>query len=145
MFMCMWTVTQVLILRILMKILIYWEKTKLSFKICIINKEQNMFILKFVWIKSHSHYFHIIILTFMFSKFLQKVTLYGSRLWNRMEPRGSKVELAGASKPAIVHKNGIVIFGNDGKMVRNIRKLYFIFVKWMQMMHFHVNFTRKSM
>ena len=65
----------------------------------------------------------------MFSKFLQKVTLYGSRLWNRMEPRGSKVELAGASKPAIVHKNGMVIFGNDGKMVRNIRKLYFIFVK----------------
>ena len=46
-----------------------------------------------------------------------------------MEPRGSKVELAGASKPAIVHKNGMVIFGNDGKMVRNIRKFKFIFVK----------------
>lgn len=49
--------------------------------------------------------------------FVQKVTLFGSRLWNRMEPRGTKVELAGASKPAIVHKYGMIIFGNDGKMV----------------------------
>lgn len=49
--------------------------------------------------------------------FVQKVTLFGSRLWNRMEPRGTKVELAVASKPAIIHKYGMVIFGNDGKMV----------------------------
>lgn len=33
-----------------------------------------------------------------------------------MEPRGTKVDLQGSSKPAIVHKNGMVIFGNDGKM-----------------------------
>lgn len=54
----------------------------------------------------------------------EKVTLFGSRLWNRMEPRGTKVELAGASKPAIVHKYGMVIFGNDGKMV-NVSQLQF--------------------
>jgi formyltetrahydrofolate dehydrogenase len=34
-----------------------------------------------------------------------------------MEPRGTNVDIQGASKPAIVHKNGMVIFGNDGKMV----------------------------
>ena len=36
-----------------------------------------------------------------------------------MEPRGTQVPVAGASKPAIVHKNGMVLFGNDGKMVSN--------------------------
>ena len=43
--------------------------------------------------------------------------MFGSKLWKRMEPRGTQVPVAGASKPAIVHKNGMVLFGNDGKMV----------------------------
>ncbi|XP_052781416.1 cytosolic 10-formyltetrahydrofolate dehydrogenase-like [Mya arenaria] len=47
----------------------------------------------------------------------EQVTLYGSKMWNRMEPRGRSVEIQGASRPAIVHKNGMVVFGKDGKMV----------------------------
>ncbi|XP_052266666.1 cytosolic 10-formyltetrahydrofolate dehydrogenase-like isoform X1 [Dreissena polymorpha] len=47
----------------------------------------------------------------------EQVTLYGSKMWNRMEPRGRPVAIEGASHPAIVHKNGMVVFGNDGKMV----------------------------
>lgn len=47
----------------------------------------------------------------------EQVTFYGSRLWTRMEPRGTKFPVEGASKPAIVHKNGMILFGNDGKMV----------------------------
>jgi len=35
-----------------------------------------------------------------------------------MEPRGTAIQIEGASKPAIVHKNGMIVFGNDGKMVR---------------------------
>ncbi|KAJ8302046.1 hypothetical protein KUTeg_021033, partial [Tegillarca granosa] len=54
----------------------------------------------------------------------EKVTMFGSRLWNRMEPRGNKVDIAGCSKQAIVHKYGMVIFGNDGKMV-NVSQLQF--------------------
>jgi len=38
-------------------------------------------------------------------------------MWTRMEPRGLAVEIEGASRPGIVHKNGMVVFGNDGKMV----------------------------
>ncbi|KAL4217352.1 Mitochondrial 10-formyltetrahydrofolate dehydrogenase [Mactra antiquata] len=47
----------------------------------------------------------------------EQVTFYGSRVWNRMEPRGTSVNIEGASKPAIVHKNGMILFGSDGKMV----------------------------
>ncbi|XP_071083635.1 cytosolic 10-formyltetrahydrofolate dehydrogenase-like isoform X2 [Haliotis cracherodii] len=47
----------------------------------------------------------------------ERVTLYGSRLWKKIEPRGTTVEIPGASKPAIVHKKGMIFFGNDGKMV----------------------------
>ncbi|KAK3610577.1 hypothetical protein CHS0354_009017 [Potamilus streckersoni] len=47
----------------------------------------------------------------------QKITFFGSRLWNRMVPRGTEFQVEGCSKPAIVHRNGMVLFGNDGKMV----------------------------
>ncbi|XP_069142725.1 cytosolic 10-formyltetrahydrofolate dehydrogenase-like isoform X1 [Argopecten irradians] len=47
----------------------------------------------------------------------QKVTLFGSRLWNRMEPYGNKVNVQGAAQQGVVHKNGLVLYGNDGKMV----------------------------
>ncbi|VDI40515.1 Hypothetical predicted protein [Mytilus galloprovincialis] len=46
----------------------------------------------------------------------QNVTLFGSRVWDRIEPRGTSVEVKGSSKPGIVHKYGLVLFGNDGKM-----------------------------
>ncbi|KAL3853603.1 hypothetical protein ACJMK2_017137 [Sinanodonta woodiana] len=47
----------------------------------------------------------------------QKITFFGSRLWNRMVPRGPEFQVEGCSKPAIVHRDGMVLFGNDGKMV----------------------------
>ena len=50
-------------------------------------------------------------------KYFQNVTLFGSRVWDRIEPRGTSVEVKGSSKPGIVHKYGLVLFGNDGKMV----------------------------
>lgn len=43
--------------------------------------------------------------------------LFGFRFWNRMELRGIKVDLVGVSKLVIVYKYGMIIFGNDGKMV----------------------------
>lgn len=54
----------------------------------------------------------------------EKITFYGSRLWKRLEPRGKSFPVEGASKPAIVHKNGLILFGNDGKMV-NISQVQF--------------------
>ena len=48
----------------------------------------------------------------------QRITFFGSRLWERLPPRGQEVAIEGASKPAIVHRNGMVLFGADGKMVR---------------------------
>ncbi|KAK3103669.1 hypothetical protein FSP39_020897 [Pinctada imbricata] len=54
----------------------------------------------------------------------EKVTMFGAKLWNRMEPRGTQVPITGATKPAVVHKNGMVLFGNDGKMV-NVGQLQF--------------------
>lgn len=61
-------------------------------------------------------------------KYFQKVTLFGSRVWDRIEPRGTSVEVKGCSKPGIVHKYGLVLFGNDGKMVHfmDISKFYFV-------------------
>ena len=47
----------------------------------------------------------------------EQITLFGSRMWTRMVPRGTEIAIEGASRPAIVHKNGMVLFGNDGKMV----------------------------
>jgi len=47
----------------------------------------------------------------------EQITFTGSRMWTRMAPRGSEVTIEGMSRAAIVHKNGMVLFGNDGKMV----------------------------
>lgn len=52
----------------------------------------------------------------------QQVTFSGSKMWDRLPPRGTSIPIEGASQPAIVHKNGMVIFGNDGKMV-NVHQL----------------------
>lgn len=53
----------------------------------------------------------------------QAVTLYGSSLLEGTTPPGQPLEITGGLKPAIVTKNGLVLFGNDGKMlmVRNLQ------------------------
>ncbi|XP_005090853.1 cytosolic 10-formyltetrahydrofolate dehydrogenase [Aplysia californica] len=47
----------------------------------------------------------------------EQITFFGSRMWKRMAPRGTEIAIEGASKPAIVHKNGMILFGNDGNML----------------------------
>uniref|UniRef100_A0A2I3T867 10-formyltetrahydrofolate dehydrogenase n=2 Tax=Pan TaxID=9596 RepID=A0A2I3T867_PANTR len=51
------------------------------------------------------------------------VTFYGSTLLNSSVPPGEPLEIKGAKKPGLVTKNGLVLFGNDGKalMVRNLQ------------------------
>lgn len=53
----------------------------------------------------------------------QMVTLYGSSLLSSSVPPGEPLEIKGAKKPGLVTKNGLVLFGNDGKalMVRNLQ------------------------
>uniref|UniRef100_A0A0B6ZYE6 10-formyltetrahydrofolate dehydrogenase n=1 Tax=Arion vulgaris TaxID=1028688 RepID=A0A0B6ZYE6_9EUPU len=47
----------------------------------------------------------------------EQITFFGARLWTRLPPRGTEVIIEGKSRPAIVHKGGLVLFGNDGEMV----------------------------
>ncbi|XP_039108814.1 mitochondrial 10-formyltetrahydrofolate dehydrogenase isoform X1 [Hyaena hyaena] len=53
----------------------------------------------------------------------QMVTLYGSSLLKSSVPPGEPLEIKGATKPGLVTKNGLVLFGNDGKalVVRNLQ------------------------
>ncbi|XP_058281680.1 mitochondrial 10-formyltetrahydrofolate dehydrogenase isoform X3 [Hylobates moloch] len=53
----------------------------------------------------------------------QMVTFYGSTLLNSSVPPGEPLEIKGAKKPGLITKNGLVLFGNDGKalMVRNLQ------------------------
>ncbi|XP_049740190.1 mitochondrial 10-formyltetrahydrofolate dehydrogenase [Elephas maximus indicus] len=53
----------------------------------------------------------------------QMVTFYGSSLLSSSVPPGEPLEIKGAKKPGLVTKNGLVLFGNDGKalMVRNLQ------------------------
>ncbi|XP_002711492.2 mitochondrial 10-formyltetrahydrofolate dehydrogenase [Oryctolagus cuniculus] len=53
----------------------------------------------------------------------QMVTFYGSSLLNSSVPPGEPLEIKGAKKPGLVTKNGLVLYGNDGKalMVRNLQ------------------------
>ncbi|OXB69308.1 hypothetical protein ASZ78_015708 [Callipepla squamata] len=54
----------------------------------------------------------------------QVVTFYGSSLLEASVPAGQELSIKGASRPGLVTKNGLVIFGNDGKMVL-VRNLQF--------------------
>ncbi|PKU40714.1 mitochondrial 10-formyltetrahydrofolate dehydrogenase [Limosa lapponica baueri] len=54
----------------------------------------------------------------------QVVTFYGSSLLDASVPAGQELAIKGASRPGVVTKNGLVIFGNDGKMVL-VRSLQF--------------------
>nr|XP_033806706.1 mitochondrial 10-formyltetrahydrofolate dehydrogenase isoform X2 [Geotrypetes seraphini] len=53
----------------------------------------------------------------------QVVTFYGSSLFEGSVPSGEPLAIQGASKPGIVTKNGLILFGKDGKMlmVRNLQ------------------------
>ncbi|XP_075456687.1 mitochondrial 10-formyltetrahydrofolate dehydrogenase [Ascaphus truei] len=53
----------------------------------------------------------------------QMVTFYGSSLLEGPVPAGEALLIDGVSKPCLVTKNGLVLFGNDGKMVivRNLQ------------------------
>ncbi|KAL1765523.1 mitochondrial 10-formyltetrahydrofolate dehydrogenase [Sigmodon hispidus] len=53
----------------------------------------------------------------------QMVTLYGSSLLTNSVPSGEPLDIRGSKKPGLVTKNGLVLFGNDGKalMVRNLQ------------------------
>ncbi|PIK52185.1 putative mitochondrial 10-formyltetrahydrofolate dehydrogenase isoform X2 [Apostichopus japonicus] len=54
----------------------------------------------------------------------QKVTLFGSSLFKGSAPSGTEVEVPGGSKPAIVHKGGMLFFGSDGQGL-NVKTLQF--------------------
>jgi formyltetrahydrofolate dehydrogenase len=45
------------------------------------------------------------------------VTFYGSSLLTSSVPSGEPLDIRGAKKPGLVTKNGLVLFGNDGKAV----------------------------
>lgn len=49
--------------------------------------------------------------------FPQSVTLYGSSMLGGSAPAGQPLEMEGASQPGLVTKNGLVLYGTDGKPV----------------------------
>uniref|UniRef100_A0A4W3HQW0 10-formyltetrahydrofolate dehydrogenase n=1 Tax=Callorhinchus milii TaxID=7868 RepID=A0A4W3HQW0_CALMI len=53
----------------------------------------------------------------------QAVTMYGSALYKGAVPSGQALQISGCSQPGVVTSNGLVLFGNDGKMliVRNLQ------------------------
>ncbi|XP_050001720.1 mitochondrial 10-formyltetrahydrofolate dehydrogenase isoform X1 [Alexandromys fortis] len=53
----------------------------------------------------------------------QMVTFYGSSLLTSSVPAGEPLDIRGSEKPGLVTKNGLVLFGNDGKalVVKNLQ------------------------
>ncbi|KAF3859478.1 hypothetical protein F7725_021877 [Dissostichus mawsoni] len=53
----------------------------------------------------------------------QTVTLYGSSMLGGSAPAGQPLEIEGASQPGLVTKNGLVLYGTDGKalLVKNLQ------------------------
>lgn len=47
----------------------------------------------------------------------QSVTLYGSSMLGGSVPAGQPLAIEGASQPGLVTKNGLVLYGTDGKPV----------------------------
>ncbi|XP_076351256.1 cytosolic 10-formyltetrahydrofolate dehydrogenase-like isoform X2 [Tachypleus tridentatus] len=50
------------------------------------------------------------------------VRLYGSRMWTEPVSSGKQVLIEGMSQPAIVHQDGLLLYGNDQKLV-NVQTL----------------------
>ncbi|XP_013396004.1 cytosolic 10-formyltetrahydrofolate dehydrogenase-like isoform X1 [Lingula anatina] len=65
----------------------------------------------------------------------EEVTLYHSSLWTESVPEGRPVDIQGKNTPAIVHEEGMILFGNDGKMV-NIRTMQLPSGKTIHASHF---------
>ncbi|CAJ1055668.1 mitochondrial 10-formyltetrahydrofolate dehydrogenase [Xyrichtys novacula] len=53
----------------------------------------------------------------------QSVTLYGSSMLGGSVPAGQPLDIEGASQPGLVTKNGLVLYGTDGKalLVKNLQ------------------------
>ncbi|KAK5608200.1 Mitochondrial 10-formyltetrahydrofolate dehydrogenase [Crenichthys baileyi] len=53
----------------------------------------------------------------------QSVTLYGSSMLGGSVPAGQALEIEGASQPGLVTRNGLVLYGSDGKalLVKNLQ------------------------
>ncbi|CAK8681490.1 unnamed protein product [Clavelina lepadiformis] len=54
----------------------------------------------------------------------EQITLYGSTIHRSKVPTGEQVHIEGMSNPAIVHKNGLLLYGNDGKKV-NVKNIQY--------------------
>ncbi|XP_076362354.1 mitochondrial 10-formyltetrahydrofolate dehydrogenase-like isoform X1 [Tachypleus tridentatus] len=54
----------------------------------------------------------------------QPVKVYGSQIWSAPVPSGQEVTIEGMKQPAIVHKEGLVLFGSDWKPI-NVQRLMF--------------------
>ncbi|XP_039263657.2 cytosolic 10-formyltetrahydrofolate dehydrogenase-like [Styela clava] len=54
----------------------------------------------------------------------QKITFYGSTLHRSKLPTGQEVKVEGMERPAIIHKNGMILFGSDRKKV-NVKNLQY--------------------
>ncbi|XP_069012416.1 mitochondrial 10-formyltetrahydrofolate dehydrogenase [Embiotoca jacksoni] len=53
----------------------------------------------------------------------QAVTLYGSSMLGGAAPAGQPLDMEGASQPGLITKNGLVLYGSDGKalLVKNLQ------------------------
>ncbi|XP_026182633.1 mitochondrial 10-formyltetrahydrofolate dehydrogenase [Mastacembelus armatus] len=53
----------------------------------------------------------------------QSVTLYGSSMLGGSVPAGQPLEIEGASRPGLIAKNGLILYGTDGKalLVKNLQ------------------------
>ncbi|KAF8790670.1 cytosolic 10-formyltetrahydrofolate dehydrogenase-like isoform X1 [Argiope bruennichi] len=52
----------------------------------------------------------------------QLVRLYGSQLWDDPVPEGRTCSIKGLDSPAVIHSEGLLLYGRDGKYV-NVKKL----------------------
>ncbi len=71
------------------------------------------------------------------------MTFFGSVKYNKSKPpRGTEVVVEGLDRPAIVHKNGMVLFGTDGRMVRKLYwfcfNLCFVMLQFMGKCFHHI-------
>uniref|UniRef100_A0A2L2Y5B9 10-formyltetrahydrofolate dehydrogenase n=2 Tax=Parasteatoda tepidariorum TaxID=114398 RepID=A0A2L2Y5B9_PARTP len=52
----------------------------------------------------------------------QQVRLYSSKLWTQSIPEGRTYQVKGLQSPAVIHSEGLILIGNDGKAV-NVEKI----------------------
>lgn len=54
----------------------------------------------------------------------EKITLFGSAIHRSKTPAGDQVSIDGLQQPGLVHKNGLLLFGNDGKKI-NVKNIQY--------------------